>query len=143
MNNTQKQLIVAMGHELIKRKLVAGSWGNISLRQGEEIAITPSGHGYADMQPEDIVILDQQGRVLEGKHVPSSESALHLAVYAACPEAGAIIHTHSIYASALAAMRKPVPALIEDSSKSVEEGLTALPTPSVAHRNWPRNASKP
>lgn len=107
--------IVAMGRKLIEKNLVAGSWGNISCRVGEGlIAITPSGRGYENQQPEDIVLLDTEGKVVEGCRVPSSESPLHTAIYAACPQAGAIIHTHSIYASALAAMRKPVPAIIED-----------------------------
>lgn len=107
--------IVAMGHKLIAKNLVAGSWGNISCRVNAEcLAITPSGRGYELLQPEDIVLVDNQGAVLEGKRIPSSESKVHTAIYAACPEAQAIIHTHSIYASALAAMRRPVPAIIED-----------------------------
>jgi len=133
--------IVAMGKELIATKLVAGSWGNISCKFQEErvvphigselstlfgkhasvsassvdgIAITPSGMGYAKLTPEDIVELDLDGNVTEGQHAPSSESKLHVEIYKACPEARAIIHTHSIYASALAALRKPVPAIIED-----------------------------
>lgn len=110
-----REAIVAMGHRLIEKNLVAGSWGNISCKvAGERIAITPSGRGYEKLQPEDIVILDKQGQVVEGTRIPSSESKLHTAIYAACPEATAVIHTHSIYASALAAMRQPVPAIIED-----------------------------
>ncbi len=107
--------IVSMGHKLIEKKLVAGSWGNISCRIDENtIAITPSGRGYENLQKEDIVLLDNAGNLVEGKRIPSSESRLHTAIYAACPAAQAIIHTHSIYASALAAMRHPVPAIIED-----------------------------
>lgn len=139
MNN--RHAIVQMGKTLIEKRLVAGSWGNISLRctkerlkahieNGssmflgkassirtelvEEVFITPSGLGYETITVDDIVELDMEGKVLEGNRIPSSEAKLHLAIYKACPEAKAIIHTHSIYASALAAMRKPVPALIED-----------------------------
>lgn len=114
--------IVKMGKTLIEKKLVAGSWGNISLRcakEGarpyiEEVLITPSGLGYERLTAQDIVELDMEGNVLKGIHLPSSEAKLHLAIYKDCPEAKAIIHTHSIYASALAAMGKPVPAYIED-----------------------------
>lgn len=107
--------IVEMGHRLIEKRLVAGSWGNISCRAGQQtIAITPSGRGYEHLTPSDVVLLDNAGRIVEGELIPSSESKLHLAIYAACPEAQAVIHTHSIYASALAAMRRPVPAIIED-----------------------------
>lgn len=110
-----KNDIAAMGRQLIAKNLVAGSWGNIScLVDDASLVITPSGMGYEKQRAEDIVLIDFEGNVLEGKHFPSSESKLHTAIYRACPEAKAIIHTHSIYASALAAMRKPVPAIIED-----------------------------
>lgn len=107
--------IVEVGRKLIIKHLVAGSWGNISCRVDEKaIAITPSGRGYETLTPEDIVLIDNAGTVLEGCHIPSSELKVHTAIYAAYPEAGAVIHTHSIYASALAAMHKSVPAIIED-----------------------------
>ena len=110
-----RESIVAMGKELIERKLVAGSWGNISVKIADGVyAVTPSGRGYANQKPEDIVIVDDDCKTLDGELTPSSESKLHTAIYNACPDAKAIIHTHSIYASALAAMRKPVPAIIED-----------------------------
>lgn len=110
-----REAIVAMGKELIERKLVAGSWGNISVKIADGVyAVTPSGRGYANQKPKDIVIVDDACKTLDGELTPSSESKLHTAIYNACPEAKAIIHTHSIYASALAAMRKPVPAIIED-----------------------------
>ena len=107
--------IVEMGQRLMEKKLVAGSWGNISCRiDAASLAITPSGRGYETLTPEDIVIIGNDGRVLEGRHIPSSELKVHTAIYEACPEAGAVIHTHSIYASALAAMHQDVPAIIED-----------------------------
>jgi L-fuculose-phosphate aldolase len=107
--------IVATGKLLIEKHLVAGSWGNISCKIGESIyAVTPSGKGYAGLTEDDIVIIDHQCNTVWGRHVPSSESKLHAAIYSACPEAQAVIHTHSIYASALAAMRKSIPPIIED-----------------------------
>lgn len=110
-----REAVVNMGKELIERKLVAGSWGNISVKLADGVyAVTPSGRGYANQKPEDIVIINDACETLDGNLTPSSESKLHTAIYNACPEAQAIIHTHSIYASALAAMRKPVPAIIED-----------------------------
>ena len=106
--------IVEMGHKLTEKHLVAGSWGNISTLTRKGIAITPSGLGYEKLTPADIVIVDAEGQALAGKHIPSSETKVHLAIYKAFPEAGAVIHTHSIYASALAAMHEDVPAVIED-----------------------------
>lgn len=107
--------IVEMGQRLIEKKLVAGSWGNISCRiDAASLAITPSGRGYETLTPEDVVIIGNDGKVLEGSHIPSSELKVHTAIYEAYPEAGAVVHTHSIYASALAAMHQDVPAIIED-----------------------------
>ena len=106
--------IVEMGHKLIEKHLVAGSWGNISCRTRKGIAITPSGLGYEKLLPSDIVLVDGEGQVLSGKHIPSSETKVHVAIYKAFPDAGAVIHTHSIYASALSAMHEDVPAIIED-----------------------------
>lgn len=107
--------IINMGRQLMEKHLVAGSWGNISIKIGESTyAITPSGKGYAYLAAEDIVIIDDQCNIISGKNIPSSESQLHTAIYRECTAAGAVIHTHSIYASALAAMRKPILPIIED-----------------------------
>ena len=115
LKDAARAAIVEMGHTLIAKKLVAGSWGNISCRVDDaSLAITPSGRGYETLTPEDVVIIANDGAVIEGKHIPSSELRVHTAIYEACPEAGAVIHTHSIYASALAAMHQDVPAIIED-----------------------------
>lgn len=114
-NQATQLAVVAMGHKLIEKKLVAGSWGNISCRlDNEHIAVTPSGIGYERITPEDIVIVTNTGQVTVGEKTPSSELKLHLAIYSAYPEAGAVIHTHGIYTSALAAMHKGIPAIIED-----------------------------
>lgn len=110
-----QKAVVEYGHKLIQKKLVAASWGNISVKIGESMfAITPSGKGYESLQPENIVIINNKLAVEEGSLTPSSESKLHVAIYEACPEAQAIIHTHSIYASAMAAMHKPILPIIED-----------------------------
>lgn len=110
-----QQAIVDYGHKLIAKKLVAGSWGNISVKIGESVfAITPSGRGYENLANNDIVIINNNCEVLKGSLTPSSESKLHAAIYNACPEACAVIHTHSIYASALAAMHKSIAPIIED-----------------------------
>lgn len=107
--------IIKIGHELINKRLVAGSWGNISCRINKKcLAITPSGYSYELLTPDDIMIIDNTGKILEGRLVPSSESKLHTAIYNAYPEAQAIIHTHSVYATVLAVMHKGIPSIIED-----------------------------
>ena len=115
MTDEARATIVEMGHTLIAKKLVAGSWGNISCRvDAASLAITPSGRAYETLMPEDVVIIANDGTVIDGRHIPSSELKVHTAIYEVYPEAGAVIHTHSIYASALAAMHQDVPAIIED-----------------------------
>jgi L-fuculose-phosphate aldolase len=88
------------------------SAGNISAR-GEDgnIAITPSGLPYDVMRPEDIVIIDPERNVLEGRLQPSSEVPMHTAIYKAMPEVKAIAHTHSIYAITFACVDQPLEVL--------------------------------
>lgn len=120
MYKAERRAVIALGLQLLQRGLTAGTWGNISLRVGPEaLLITPSGLGYDRQKPRDLVLLDLEGRVLQGKRLPSSESPLHLAIYQAYPEAQAVIHTHSVYASALAARRQGIPALIEDLAQVI------------------------
>lgn len=108
--------IVKTGLALQERGLVAGTWGNISARVpgGDLLAVTPSGRDYRTLGSDDIVVVDTAGRVVQGDLTPSSELPLHLAVYARRPELGAIVHTHSIFASACAVARRPLPPILED-----------------------------
>jgi len=111
-----RQDIVLAGRELLAKGLVAGTWGNISLRlpSSELIAVTPSGRDYQTLSKEDIVIVNLQGETVAGRHKPSSETPLHVAIYRARPDVKAIVHTHSIFASACAVARRPIPPIIED-----------------------------
>jgi L-fuculose-phosphate aldolase len=105
--------IVSVGIELERIGILDLTAGNISARVSDDaIAITPSGIPYGDTRPEDIVICSlSDGSVLEGTRKPSSELPLHRAVYAARPETGAVVHTHSPYATTLAVLGKPIPAV--------------------------------
>ncbi len=111
-----KDEIIRTGQELVDLGLVAATWGNISIRlpENQGIIITPSGMDYYHTNPEDLVVLDLQGKVLEGKRKPSSEKLLHLTIYRHRPDVQAVIHTHSPYATAYAVVRKALPALVED-----------------------------
>jgi L-fuculose-phosphate aldolase len=86
-----------------------GTSGNVSARMDEGFLITASGIPYARMQPEHVVEMDLDGGY-RGKYLPSTEWRMHMDIYRARPEAGAIVHTHSIYATALACLRKDIPA---------------------------------
>ena len=115
-----QQAVVDAGRQMIGRGLVAGTWGNISMRSpdGEHIAITPSGRPYDQLMPEDIVIINPTGQVLSGRR-PSSELALHLAIYHARTDVRAVVHTHSLYATACAVAGKTIPASLEEMVQAV------------------------
>ena len=113
--NKARVEIINAAKKMAGQNMLPGSWGNISVRVDEEtFAVTPSGHGYDNLMPQDIVIVDAAGNTLDGTLIPSSELPLHLAIYKAQPDAEAVVHTHSIYASACAAARRDIPPLIED-----------------------------
>lgn len=110
-----KQKVVWAGRNMIERGLVAGTWGNISIREKGSgfIAITPSGKPYDQIQVADIVIVDPQGMVLSGSR-PSSELALHLAIYKSRTDVYSVVHTHSLYATACAVAGKAIPPCLEE-----------------------------
>lgn len=108
--------VIQTGINMLQTHLVAGTWGNISVRIPEEklMAITPSGVDYEIIKPEDIVIIDFDGNIIDGDKKPSIELGLHLEVYKNRLNVNAIVHTHSEYCTAFAMARKPVPAAAED-----------------------------
>lgn len=115
MNNTElKELVIEYGKKYKSSGLVVGTWGNISLRNEGKIFITPTAMDYDSLTPDDIVVCDINGNILEGKRKPSTEISAHLAIYNKRQDVNAIIHTHSIYATAMAAARKNIPAIVED-----------------------------
>lgn len=108
--------IVETGKAFSRAGLVEGSWGNISARIEDKglIAITPSGRSYEGLCYKDIAVINIDGKVKKARYKPSSEYALHLTIYDARPDIKAIIHTHSIYASACAVAGVPVMPVMED-----------------------------
>ncbi len=97
--------------ELVENGLVVLTWGNASgIDRGKGVVlIKPSGVSYDDMLPGDLVALDLDGNVLEGKLRPSSDTPTHLALYRAWPEIGGVVHTHSTFATAYAQACSSVP----------------------------------
>lgn len=95
-------------------KLVTWTSGNVSARDPETglVVIKPSGIMYEDLRPEDHVVLDLEGNVIEGKLKPSSDTASHLYIYRQRPDVNGIVHTHSPYATAFAAVGKPIPVYL-------------------------------
>jgi ribulose-5-phosphate 4-epimerase/fuculose-1-phosphate aldolase len=100
--------VVAVGRELLARGLVAGTSGNVSARDGERVLITPAAVPYPEIGEADLVELGLDGTVHGGSRPPSSERRVHLAIYAARPDVGAIVHSHSVHATAWSALREPL-----------------------------------
>jgi L-ribulose-5-phosphate 4-epimerase len=99
--------------ELVRRGLVLYTFGNASgiSREDSLVVIKPSGVAYEQMKPEDLVITDLDGKIVEGRLRPSSDLPTHLVLYKAFPKIGGVSHTHSEYATAWAQARKPIPCL--------------------------------
>jgi L-ribulose-5-phosphate 4-epimerase len=112
MLNDLKERVFRANLELVSNGLVIHTWGNVSGRDPESglIVIKPSGVSYADMKMEDMVVLDQEGKVVEGKFRPSTDTPTHLYLYKAYPSIGGVVHTHSSYATSWAQAGKDIPA---------------------------------
>ncbi len=107
-----KQQVYEANMALPRMGLVLFTWGNVSGidRQSGLIVIKPSGVDYACMRPEDMVVVDDTGRVVEGTLRPSSDTPTHVVLYNAFPTLGGITHTHSTYATCWAQAMRGIPA---------------------------------
>ncbi len=106
-----KQEVYRANMELPARGLVTYTWGNVSGIDREKglFVIKPSGVSYDELTPEQLVVLDLEGNVVEGDLNPSSDTKTHLELYKAFPEIGGIVHTHSRHAVAWAQAGKDIP----------------------------------
>ncbi len=106
----QRAEVIAICRRMAADGLVVGTSGNVSVRCGDHVAVTPSGVDYEDLTVEDIPLVDSDGDVVDGRMKPTSELPMHLTAYAR-HEAEAVVHTHSLYATALSLVRDEVPAV--------------------------------
>ena len=106
--------VAALHSELTRYGLVAWTAGNVSARvPGQDLmVIKPSGVSYDELSPENMIVCDLQGRVVEGDLSPSSDTAAHAYVYREMPHVGGVVHTHSTYASAWAARGEAIPCVL-------------------------------
>jgi L-fuculose-phosphate aldolase len=119
--------VVRVARALGERGLAIGTSGNVGARLADgRIAITPSTMDYDDMAPDDVVIVEADGTLSEGRHSPSSELRIHLQVFAARPDVIGIVHTHSPFATAWAATRRPLSAVHYVLAMLVAPGRDAL-----------------
>lgn len=97
--------------DLVRHGLVLFTWGNVSAidRESGLVVIKPSGVSYDDMKPEDMVVVDLDGKVVEGRLNPSSDTPTHVVLYKAFPQAGGVVHTHSTYATSWAQAGLDIP----------------------------------
>ena len=124
-----KQEVVNTCHTLLERGYLKATEGNISARiSGQNtFAITPSNYDYAKMQVNDICILDCDIQPIEGEMKPSIESGMHAAVYQTRADVHCIIHTHQPYASALALIKMPIPALFDEQVRFLGRSVDIIP----------------
>ena len=107
----QRLQVAKSALRLLQTGLVVNTSGNVSIRVDDHIVITPSGCDYETLAAEDIVVLDLDGNPVEGDLLPSSETPLHLSVYAGDSSIRSIVHTHSIYATAVSTLVQSLPAI--------------------------------
>jgi len=109
-----KEHLVQLHLELPKNNLVAWTGGNVSALDRETglVVIKPSGVRYEQLRAEHMVVVDLDGNIVEGELKPSSDTASHLYIYRHRPEVGGVVHTHSRYATAFAAVGKPIPCVL-------------------------------
>lgn len=110
--------VCALHSELIKWGLVVWTAGNVSQRVvgvdgcDDVLVIKPSGVSYDELTPASMVVCDLEGNLLAGEGSPSSDTAAHAYVYSHMPEVGGVVHTHSTYATAFAAVGRPIPCCL-------------------------------
>jgi L-ribulose-5-phosphate 4-epimerase len=106
--------VCALHAELVRYGLVVWTAGNVSARvPGHDLlVIKPSGVAYDELTPENMVVCDLHGRVVDGEHAPSSDTEAQAFVYREMPHVGGVVHTHSTYATAWAARGEPVPCVL-------------------------------
>lgn len=108
----ERHLLVEFGNKLITDGYTLGTGGNLSIcdRENNYLAITPSGIPFHEIKPEDIVIIDYDGTIIEGDKKPSSEWVMHKLFYERRTDINSVIHGHTIYSTVLAELRWDLPA---------------------------------
>jgi L-ribulose-5-phosphate 4-epimerase len=106
--------LVLLHEELPRNGLVTWTGGNVSVRDPDSglVAIKPSGVRYGQLTAESMVVLDLDGTIVEGALKPSSDTASHLYIYRHRPDVNGVVHTHSRYATAFAAVGRPIPVYL-------------------------------
>ena len=124
-----KQQIVETAQSLVEKGYLMATGGNLSIRipGRAAFAVTPSNYDYGKMTPDDVCVLDFDLNVIEGRLKPSVESALHAGIYVTRADVQAVVHTHQVYASTLALINKPIPALFDEQVRFLGRSVEIIP----------------
>jgi L-fuculose-phosphate aldolase len=119
--------VVATAREMLRLGLVTGTSGNVSARERELVHITPTQLPYEQMEEQDVVTLGLDGTVVSGGREPSSEWRVHLAVYRARADAGALVHSHSVHATAWSILGEPLDTGTEELEHATGGAVLTAP----------------
>lgn len=114
MLEERKKELLDTCRAMVELDLVIGSSGNVSVKDGDLVAISPSSVHYTEMSIDDVVIIDVEGKTVEGHRNPSIEYQMHLEIYRTRNDVNAVVHTHSVFASALAVLGESLPPIIDE-----------------------------
>lgn len=141
MFEVQKQEVIKAGMKLDRYELIALSGGNVSWRmETGEILVTPSGMVYEDMVPDDVLIVDIDGKVIEGERRPSVDTEALLYIYKHRPDVNSIIHTHQPYATAVSLVADELPCNLTTLANAAHGSVKVTPYSSAASIDMGINA---
>jgi L-fuculose-phosphate aldolase len=107
---TARRAVAACGRRMVADGLVLGTAGNLSVRVGDLVAVSPSGMPYHLVEPEDVCVVDLDGKRIDGPHAPSSETPMHLELYATTG-AAAVVHHHGLHSAAVSTVLNELPPI--------------------------------
>ncbi|MGM0214301.1 class II aldolase/adducin family protein [Enterococcus sp. AZ109] len=133
MFTAEKEIIIQTGKKLDRYGLIALSGGNVSWRMDSgEILVTPSGMVYEELTPEDIIVLDSDGNILESKRRPSVDTVALLYIFQKRPDINGIIHTHQPYATALGLIEDEIACNLTTLANAARGNVKVAPYSSAA-----------
>ena len=132
MYESERKQIIDVGIALDRYRLISLSGGNVSMRIGGHILVTPSGMAYETLVPADVVVMDPKGKIIEGERRPSVDTVALLHIYNHMPDVNAIIHTHQPYATAVGLVMDELPGFCTTLVNATLGSVTVAPYSSAA-----------
>lgn len=132
--------VVRAAQEMSAHGLSRGTSGNVSARTDRGMLVTPSALPYVQMDVDDVVHMDLDGRVLEGERKPTTEAPMHAAIYRARPDVGAVVHAHATFCTTLATLRRDIPPFHYMVAVAGGESIRCAPYAAFGTRALARHA---